>query len=406
MCTFALNETISYYRNNDSQVYALFLDASKAFDRINYIKLFYKLIDKKMCPITIRLYLNMYLNQKIQVKWNGKLSLPFNVTNGVRQGGVLSPLFFSIYVDELLIKLKNSGYGCHIGNYYYGALGYADDIVLICPTKDGLRKMIQICESYAAEHDILFNGNKSKLLMFGGTEDNCEIYVNGIMVPVCKSAIHLGNLVSENVHDTIDFGLRRFNSSFNYFTSSFGKCHTNVKNKLFVQYCTSYYGSQIWPIYRNDINKKICVSWRMALRRVWNLPYNTHCDILPLISNQIPIEIQLKCRFIKFYKSLLASDNNLVRYLAECKSFSKNSTMCRNVNQILYDLNIDNLNLQMYSVNHMKELYCKKWLSSLNKNHITQANCIKDLCKMKEGVLPSNLNVHECDFLIRFLCII
>ena len=97
----------------------------------------------------------------------------------------------------------------------------------------------------------------------------------------------------------------------------------------------------------------------MALRRVWNLPYNTHCDILPLLSNQIPIDIQLKCCFIKFHKSLLASENNLVRYLAECKSSSKNSTMCRNVNQILYDLNIDNLNLQMYSVNHMKKLYCK-----------------------------------------------
>ena len=142
----------------------------------------------------------------------------------------------------------------------------------------------------------------------------------------------------------------------------------------------------------------------MALRRVWNLPYNTHCDILPLLSKQIPIDIQLKCRFIKFYKSLLASENNLVRYLAECKLTSKNSTMCRNVNQILYDLNIDNLNLQMYSVNHMKELYCKIWLSFVNENYIIQANCIKDLCMMKEGVLPINVDVHECDFLIRFLC--
>ena len=264
--------------------------------------------------------------------------------------------------------------------------------------------MIKICESYAADHDILFNGNKSKLVVFGNKRDNCEIYVNGIMVPVCESAIHVGNLVSENVHDTIDFSLRRFNSSFNYFISSFGKCHTKVKNKLFVQYCTSYYGSQIWPIHRKDIAKKICVSWRMALRRVWNLPYNTHCDILPLLSKQIPIEIQLKCRFIRFYKSLLASENNLVRYLAECKSFSNNSTMCRNVNQILYDLNIDNLNLQMYSVNYIKELYCKKWLSSVNENYIIQANCINDLCVMKERVIPSNLNAHECDFLIRFLC--
>ena len=95
-----------------------------------------------MCPITVRLLLNMYLNQKIQVKWNSVLSQPFNVTNGVRQGGVLSPLFFSIYMDELLLKLKNPIFGCHIGNYYFGALGYADDIVLICPTKEGLRNMI------------------------------------------------------------------------------------------------------------------------------------------------------------------------------------------------------------------------------------------------------------------------
>ena len=71
----------------------------------------------------------------------------------------MSPLFFSIYMDELLLKLKNAGFGCHIGNYYFGALGYADDIVLICPTKEGLRNMIRICETYAAEHDLIFNGN-------------------------------------------------------------------------------------------------------------------------------------------------------------------------------------------------------------------------------------------------------
>ncbi|CAL4163386.1 unnamed protein product, partial [Meganyctiphanes norvegica] len=115
-----------------------------------------------MCPLTVRLLLNMYTTQKLQVKWNSNISPKFDVTNGVRQGGVLSPLLFSVYIDELLEKLKRNGIGCFIGHHFVGALGYADDIILLCPTFSGLKKMIKICEEYAEEHSILFNGNKSK----------------------------------------------------------------------------------------------------------------------------------------------------------------------------------------------------------------------------------------------------
>ncbi|CAL4123305.1 unnamed protein product, partial [Meganyctiphanes norvegica] len=111
MCTFMALETIEYYKNNGSNVHTLLLDASKAFDRVNYIKLFNKLLDRGMCPLTVRLLLNMYTTQKLQVKWNSNISPKFDVTNGVRQGGVLSPLLFSVYIDELLEKLKRNGIG-------------------------------------------------------------------------------------------------------------------------------------------------------------------------------------------------------------------------------------------------------------------------------------------------------
>merc|ERR1712082_492737 len=137
-CTFAVLETIEYYKNNGSNVHVLLLDASKAFDRVNYIKLFEKMLKKGMCPLTVRLLLNMYTEQKLQVKWNKLLTDKFNVTNGVRQGGVLSPLFYSIYIDDLLEKLKENGIGCHIGQHFAGVFGYADDIILLCPSLAGL----------------------------------------------------------------------------------------------------------------------------------------------------------------------------------------------------------------------------------------------------------------------------
>ena len=167
MCTFMVLETIEYYKSRGSNVHVVLLDASKAFDRVNYIKLFDKLLSKGMCPLTVRLLLNMYTKQKLQVKWNNRLSLKFDVTNGVRQGGVLSPLLFSLYVDDLLEKLKNNGIGCHIGHHFVGAFGYADDLILLSPSVQDMEKMIKICEEYADEHNILFNGKKSMYLVFG-----------------------------------------------------------------------------------------------------------------------------------------------------------------------------------------------------------------------------------------------
>ena len=148
--------------------------------------------------------------------------------------------FFSLYMDDLLKELKNSGIGCHVGNKFFGALGYADDIVLLCPTKEGLRELIKICERYAMDHDIIFNENKSKLLVFGSTTNNLpSIYVSGVEVPVCDNAMHLGNVISNNISESVEYGIGKFNSSFNYFMSSFGKCQSSVKNKLFIQYCLS-----------------------------------------------------------------------------------------------------------------------------------------------------------------------
>ena len=90
--------------------------------------------------------------------------------NGVKQGGVLSPLLFAIYTDSLLKRLEESGVGCHMGGHFTGALAYADDITLLSPSMSGLRTLSKVCEEYATEFDVTFNGKKISCC-FSGVEN-------------------------------------------------------------------------------------------------------------------------------------------------------------------------------------------------------------------------------------------
>ena len=110
-CTFMVKETIQYYLQNGSNVYGTVLDATKAFDRIDFCKLFREMIIRKIPPLVIRLIMEMYEKQSMAVRWNNEYSDSFGESNGVKQGGVLSPILFCIYIDNLLMSLKKNDIG-------------------------------------------------------------------------------------------------------------------------------------------------------------------------------------------------------------------------------------------------------------------------------------------------------
>ena len=182
-----VNETIQYYtENGGNPVYLLLLDATKAFDKVSYKVLFDVLLDKKPCPRIVKLLYYMYSNQQCHVKWGDAASDSFGISNGVKQGGVISPLLFSLYIDELFLLLKESGMGCHVELTYAGAFGYADDIALVAPSLSSLKQMIQICEQFAVSHSITFNPSKTKLLYFNMKLESKvpPIYLNGERVSI------------------------------------------------------------------------------------------------------------------------------------------------------------------------------------------------------------------------------
>ena len=97
-----------------SSVLGCLLDASKAFDLVDHGILF-KILSERGLPLSIvRFLISWYSVQQLRVRWNSSLSDPFKVSNGVRQGSVLSPILFSVYLDSLLVDLSKSGVGLEL----------------------------------------------------------------------------------------------------------------------------------------------------------------------------------------------------------------------------------------------------------------------------------------------------
>ena len=107
----------------------------------------------------------------MMVRWNGSLSSKFDVTNGVKQGGVLLPLLFcywnkypcrfSVYLNDLLCQLRDQNIGFHVNSRFVGAVIYADDTTLL-----GVMALLDICSNYAHDHDVIFNPSKTTCINF------------------------------------------------------------------------------------------------------------------------------------------------------------------------------------------------------------------------------------------------
>ena len=117
--------------------------------------------------MVIDIIMTWYDGLRCRVRWDGFTSEWFSITAGVRQGGVLSPDFYSIYVDDLIRILKSSGIGCHISGVFAAALFYADDMAILSPSLRGLQSLLNICSSYCADWDICLNPKKTKNMYFG-----------------------------------------------------------------------------------------------------------------------------------------------------------------------------------------------------------------------------------------------
>ena len=194
---FVLRSCVDYFVKHGSNTFVTFLDCTKAFDKISHHGLFLKLIERGVPLCFVNLLIYWYCNMQNRCKWEGAFSDYFSVPTGVKQGGVLSPRLFTVYIDDLIKCLRKKGVGCHILNFFVASILFADDLCLIAPSRKAMQLMLNTCYDYCTEYCLNFNPKKSKSMIFGKKHDSTSgpLYLQNESIAFVSEWKYLGAIV-------------------------------------------------------------------------------------------------------------------------------------------------------------------------------------------------------------------
>ena len=160
-CTWLLHAVAEHYLHRGSPTLCCLLDVKKGFPSVKFGNLFeICLKEKKLPPIVCRVLMFMYTEQSGFVKLLCRRSMPFSLVNGMREGAAGSPILWAVYADKILVVLRKSGLGCHVGGLWMGAVMYADDLALLAPTRAILSAMLDLVVAQGAELNLKFSSNQ------------------------------------------------------------------------------------------------------------------------------------------------------------------------------------------------------------------------------------------------------
>ena len=187
-----------------------------------------------------------------------------------------------IYLDNLLETLRASGRGAGWEDHFSGALCYADNLTILAPSPDALRKMLTICEEFAQTHGIVLKASKTQIICFRRSIASVSTHFSlcGQRLPLVDSVVYLRNTLQYNLSDKLDIQSKSmtFIRQANSVLFQFHGCDPATKMELFKIYCLSLYSCALWKLNAHD--HALNVSFTNVIRQIWKLPYNCHTSII------------------------------------------------------------------------------------------------------------------------------
>ena len=370
-CTWLVMEVASYFLRRGTPCLVTLLDCSKAFDMWKFNLLFEKLWKKNIPPIVIRALIFVYEEQTAWVRWGSARSVQFKIKNGTRQGSVLSPAFFGVYVDDLLTELRRSGVGCYIGGKFFGAAGYADDIVLLAPCRSAMSQMIKICEEYGNSNNLKFSTDpnpaksKTKCLYMCGPRVRqpafpAPLKLYGRDLPWVAHATHLGHELHQDCTMDMEIKMKRANfiQSTTDIRDMFSFALPGQILGAVQTYSCHFYGSMLWDLYSGMANQ-VFRSWNTTVKLVWDLPRSTHNYFVEhlLAKNVRSARQQVLSQYIGFLGRLIKSVSSEVRIMAMISAQDIRTTTGRNIRNLEEEFAQNPWTLLPSSINSMYQQY-------------------------------------------------
>ena len=289
----------------------------------------------------------VYEDQYAWVKWGGARSSMFPIINGTRQGSILSPALFAVYVDELLQELRSLGVGCHLAAVFYGAVGFCDDILLLAPTRDAMEVMLATCERFAARNNLQFSTDpdpsksKTKCIYVIGKRKNlakpAPLTLYGKELPWVASATHLGHDLHET--GTMDYDIRvkraEFMSKSTEIRETFYFASPVEVLRAVKVFAGDFYGANLWQL-SGSMADQVFHAWNTCIKLAWQVPRGTHTYFLErLLDCGIShVRHDILARYVTFFKSLRNSPSVEVSILAHIVARDARTTTGSNLQLI------------------------------------------------------------------------
>jgi hypothetical protein len=309
---FTLRMLVKHYCNSGSTLTLCALDISKAFDKVNFYGLLNALMARHLPKIFISVMFNWLQKCFGLVRWANCLSSVFSITAGVRQGGLLSPALFAIYIDKLISRLKASKFGCHLKGEYYGCLVYADDILLLSHSVQVLQYMLDICDTFAVDVDVKFNCTKSVAMRIG-PRFNCscaELTLCGKPLAYVTSTKYLGvHITSAKIFKcSYDHVKLKFYRAFNALYCQ-SRCSNSelVSVELFKSHCLPL---MLYAVESTAPTKQVmnmldrCVD--AAIRKIFKVSATDNCSFIRSCLGLSHIAEFIRKRSTNFMNSLVS----------------------------------------------------------------------------------------------------